>query len=163
TGLTAPERRPLNNGECCEPATLPLHGPGNPRMYRALKAIYPGCVVFSLPVQRRNRRIGAIPAFFRPLREPARRAACRKGRFRARAASFPKPLSCSGGGFREATRPEYSKRLWASAPAPQLAFSDRPGGLAALLFQTGRRLMRQTELPTQPCEMTAPMRSNGSA
>jgi hypothetical protein len=54
-------------------------------------------------------------------------------------------------------------RLWASAPAPQPAFSDQPGGLAAQLFQTGRRLMRQTVLPTQPCGTTAPTRSHRSA
>jgi len=36
-------------------------------MYRMLKANTPGCVAFSLPVQRRNLRFQEIPASFRHL------------------------------------------------------------------------------------------------
>ena len=36
--------------------TLPLHQASNPRMYDVLTANTPGCVAFSLPVQRRNLR-----------------------------------------------------------------------------------------------------------
>ena len=35
---------------------LPLHPAPNPRMYKVLTANTPGCVAFSLPVQRRNLR-----------------------------------------------------------------------------------------------------------
>ena len=35
-------------------ATLPLRRTANPRMYGGLTVNTPGCVAFSLPVQRRN-------------------------------------------------------------------------------------------------------------
>ena len=39
---------------CDGTLTLPLHAAANPRMYGVLTANTPGCVAFSLPVQRRN-------------------------------------------------------------------------------------------------------------
>ena len=41
---------------CDASEMLPLHGAPNPRMYGVLTANTPGCVAFSLPVQRRNLR-----------------------------------------------------------------------------------------------------------
>jgi hypothetical protein len=86
--------------ECCRAATLPLHAAPNPRMYKGLTAKTPGCVAFSLPVQRRNLRILEIPASFRSPPQPAQRAADKEWRFRARAASGPRSPSCSRDGFR---------------------------------------------------------------
>ena len=57
-----------------EAKTLPLHGPPNPRMYGVLTAITPGCVAFSLPVQRRNRPLLDDSSVFPALQEPARAA-----------------------------------------------------------------------------------------
>ena len=52
----------------------------------------------------------------------------------------------------------------ASALAPRRAFSDRQGGaFCRQRVQTGRRLMRQTVLPTMIHGRIAPMRSESSA
>jgi hypothetical protein len=59
--------------KCDRQATLPLHGTADPRMYMVLTAKIPGCVAFSLPVQRRSLQGQEISASFRPLlsqREP---------------------------------------------------------------------------------------------
>ena len=42
---------------------LPLHAGVNPRMYGVLTANTPGCVAFSLPVQRRNLLTGGTCVF----------------------------------------------------------------------------------------------------
>ena len=68
-------------------------------MYKGLTAKTPGCVAFSLPVQRRNLRKSEVPASFRSPPRPAQRAADKEGRFRARAASGPRLPSCSRDGF----------------------------------------------------------------
>src|SRR6202011_4226311 len=72
-----------NKVECCRAATLPLHAGPNPRMYRGLTAKTPGCVAFSLPVQRRNLRTLEIPASFRSLHSQ------RSARLTRRAVSSP--------------------------------------------------------------------------
>jgi len=71
----------VNKTECCPAATLPLHVGANRRMYKGLTAKTPGCVAFSLPVQRRNLLIQEIPASFRSLHRPAQRAADKEGGF----------------------------------------------------------------------------------
>jgi hypothetical protein len=72
----------------------------NPRMYKGLTVKTPGCVAFSLPVQRRNfRDLGNSSVFPIPPR-PAQRAADKEWRFPARAASGPRLPACSRDGFR---------------------------------------------------------------
>src|SRR5262249_1077184 len=61
--------------------TLPLHRLPNPRMYGVLTAITPGCVAFSLPVQRRNGLFWTIPAFFRPSQSQREPRGRKEGRF----------------------------------------------------------------------------------
>ena len=68
-------------------------------MYRVLTAKTPGCVAFSLPVQRRNLHSGDSSVFPIPP-QPAQRAADKERRFRARAASGPRSTICSRDGFR---------------------------------------------------------------
>ena len=68
-------------------------------MYGVLTANTPGCVAFSLPVQRRTLE-NEDPAFFPIPPQPAPRAADKEGRFRARAASGPRSPSCSRDGSR---------------------------------------------------------------
>ena len=69
-------------------------------MYKGLTVKTPGCVAFSLPVQRRNfRNLGASGVFPIPP-QPAQRAADKERRFPARAASGPRLPSCSRDGFR---------------------------------------------------------------
>jgi hypothetical protein len=69
-------------------------------MYRGLTAKTPGCVAFSLPVQRRKlRNIGESSVLPIPP-QPAQRAADKERRFRARAVSGPRLPSCSRDGFR---------------------------------------------------------------
>ena len=52
---------------------LPLHATANPRMYEMLTANTPGCVAFSLPVQRRNLRSRRFQRLSRSL--PSQRCA----------------------------------------------------------------------------------------
>ena len=69
-------------------------------MYKGLTVKTPGCVAFSLPVQRRNfRDLGNSSVFPIPPR-PAQRAADKEWRFPARAASGPRLPACSRDGFR---------------------------------------------------------------
>jgi hypothetical protein len=69
-------------------------------MYEGLTANTPGCVAFSLPVQRRNlRNLGDSSVFPIPP-QPAQRAADKERRFRARAACGPRLPSCSRDGFK---------------------------------------------------------------
>ena len=145
-----------------------MHGGPDPRMYEGLKANTPGCVAFSLPVQRRNLRILKIPASFRSTPQPAQRAADKEWRFRARVVSGPRLPSCSRDGFRHGIT-DY--------PGCNGPISDAGGCLGAapglqqktrrrLLpqrVQTGRRLMRQTVVPTKIHGTTAPTRSVSSA
>ena len=79
---------------------FPCTRAANPRMYRGLTAKTPGCVAFSLPVQRRNLRISEDSSVFPIPPQPAQRAADKEWRFRARAASGPRLPSCSRDGFR---------------------------------------------------------------
>ena len=100
-------------------------------MYRGLTAKTPGCVAFSLPVQRRNlRNLGDSSVFPIPPR-PAQRAADKERRFRARAASGPRLPSCSRDGLRDGVTDYPDPPMGpickqpASALAPRRAFSDR--------------------------------------
>jgi hypothetical protein len=102
-------------------------------MYRGLTAKTPGCVAFSLPVQRRNPLKMRIPASFRSPPRPAQCAADTEWRFRARAASGPRLPSCSRDGFRHGItdypdRTRSDMRWPASASALFRVFSDRQGG-----------------------------------
>ena len=69
-------------------------------MYEVLTANTPGCVAFSLPVQRRNLRSRRFQRLSRPL--PSQRCArlTQERRFRARAASGPRYFLCSRDGLR---------------------------------------------------------------
>jgi hypothetical protein len=78
-------------------------------MYRGLTVKTPGCVAFSLPVQRRNfRNLGDSSVFPIPP-QPAQRAADKEWRFQARAASGPRLPSCSRDGSRNGVA-EYPGR-----------------------------------------------------
>ena len=69
-------------------------------MYKGLTVKTPGCVAFSLPVQRRNfRNLGDSSVFPIPP-QPAQRAADKEWRFPARAASGPRLPACSRDGSR---------------------------------------------------------------
>ena len=129
----------------------------------------PGCVAFSLPVQRRFLRtiVRGSSVFPIPPR-PAQRAADPEGRFRARAASAPRSLSCSQGGFRRFMTEYFG--LKADIRAAGERFGAVPGRqrqtrrrLCRQRVQTGRRLMRQTEMPTRTDARIAPMRSESFA
>jgi hypothetical protein len=65
TGLTAALVLAVNKAKCCYLVTHHLHEQVNPRMYNMLTAKIPGCVAFSLPVQRRDLQKAEIPASFR--------------------------------------------------------------------------------------------------
>jgi hypothetical protein len=69
-------------------------------MYEGLTAKTPGCVAFSLPVQRRSLRNFGDSSVFPIPPQPAQRAADKERRFRARAASGPRSPDCSRDRFR---------------------------------------------------------------
>src|SRR3982751_5244078 len=85
-GMTVAPRRRFPDAS----QTLPLHVAANTRMYELLTANTPGCVAFSLPVQRRNLPSRSFLRLSRSSPQPALRAADTEGRFRARAASGPR-------------------------------------------------------------------------
>jgi len=158
----------MNKIECCFTATLPLHEAVNPRMYKGLTVKTPGCVAFSLPVQRRNLRTPKIPASFRPSTASAARG--RQGA----AVSSPSGVRSQvtivfQGTALRGDRTDYwaagpDMRWPASASAPRRAFSDRQcGDFCRQRVQTGRRLMRQTVLPTMIHGRNAPPRSESCA
>ena len=102
-------------------------------MYGGLTANTPGCVAFSLPVQRRNLRYFGNSSVFPIPPQPAQRAADKEWRFRARAASGPRLPSCSRDELQtrhnRLSGPQGPDMRWpASASAPRRAFSDRQGG-----------------------------------
>jgi hypothetical protein len=150
-------------------ATLPLRKTTNPRMYKGLTVKTPGCVAFSLPVQRRNfRNLGASSVFPIPP-QPAQRAADTERRSSPSGVRSQVTILFQG---RLQTRhnrlsgPQGADMRWpASALALCRAFSDRQGGAFCCrqCVQTGRRLMRQTVLPTTIQGRTAPTRSESSA
>jgi len=107
-------------------------------MYRGLTVKTPGCVAFSLPVQRRNfRNLGASGVFPIPP-QPAQRAADKERRFPARAASGPRLPSCSRDGFRHGIT-DY-RAAWPRYAMAGRRFGATPG------FQrpTRRRLLPPT-------------------
>ena len=107
-------------------------------MYKGLTAKTPGCVAFSLPVQRRNLRKSEVPASFRSPPRPAQRAADKEGRFRARAASGPRLPSCSRDGFRHGIT-DY-RAAW-----PRYAMAGgRFGAMPGFQRPTRRRLLPPT-------------------
>ena len=111
-------------------------------MYKGLTVKTPGCVAFSLPVQRRNfRNFGDSSVFPIPPR-PAQRAADKERRFRARAASGPRLPSCSRDGFRN-------------------GMADYPGRKAPIC--DGRRALRRRAGPsaTDKTALLPPMCSDG--
>ena len=68
---------------------LPLHPGPNPRMYGVLTANTPGCVAFSLPVQRRNLRIRRNLRLSRSLPSQRRARLTRSGGFEPERRSGP--------------------------------------------------------------------------
>src|SRR5258708_5747130 len=103
-------------------------------MYRGLTANTPGCVAFSLPVQRRNLRNLEIPASFRSLRSQRSARLTRSGGFQPPRGPGPGHYLVSGTAFRHGITdypglygPDSEEP--ASALALAKAFSDRQGGV----------------------------------
>jgi len=107
-------------------------------MYRGLTAKTPGCVAFSLPVQRRNLRKFGDSSVFPIPPQPAQRAADKERRFRARAASSPRLPSCSRDSFRHGIT-DYPGRRARYAMA-----GERFGAAPGFQRQTRRRLLPPT-------------------
>jgi hypothetical protein len=125
--------------------TLPLHPAANPRMYEGLTANTPGCVAFSLPVQRRNPRNRGSQRLSDPP-QPAQRAVDMERRFRARAASGPRLPSRSRDSFRHGITDYRTARFryamagerFGAAPGP--AATDKAALFAARVFSDGPTL-----------------------
>ena len=137
-------------------------------MYVGLTAKTPGCVVFSLPVQRRKPPISVDSSVFPIPPRPAQRAADKERRFRARAASGPRLPSCSRDDFRHGITdyPDRTGPMWDGRRAPWRRAGSSAQDKTAFCrqrVQTGRRLMRQTVLPTMIHGRIAPTRSESSA
>jgi hypothetical protein len=109
------------------------------RMYGGLTAKTPGCVAFSLPVQRRNFRNFEDSSVFPIPPQPAQRAADKERRFRARAASGPRLPSCSRDGFEK-----RHGRLSGPARRRYAMAGWRFGAAPGLQRQTRRRLLPPT-------------------
>src|SRR3979411_1067145 len=138
-------------------------------MYRGLTANTSVWVACSLPVQRRSLRNFRDSSVFPIPPQPAQRAADKERRFRARAASSPRLPSSSRDSFRHGITDYPDRRVrYAMAgerfgAAPGFQRQTRRRLFAANVFQTGRRLMRQTVLPTKIHRTIAPTRSESSA
>jgi hypothetical protein len=148
--------------------TTSLHQLPNQRMYGVLTAITPGCVAFSLPVQRRNRPFWDGSSVLLPLLEPARTARPRGGTaLEPRWRPIP-GTHASRDGFERRYGHNRTRRGpcdFRRAPRRREDGHQRPTGGPSPpdMFQTGRRLMRQTVLPSQFSGPPAPMRSDSSA
>jgi hypothetical protein len=99
-------------------------------MYRGLTAKTPGCVAFSLPVQRRNLRTPRIPASFRSLRSQRSARLTRSGGFEPERRPVP-GYHLVPGTASDTAEPIIGASNGpiceqpASALAPRRAFSDR--------------------------------------
>lgn len=130
-------------------------------------AITPGSVAFSLPVQRRNPpEFGRFQRFSVPQRASARCAAGKRGG--SSPSGSPRLFYVPGTAFERRHSPVFGPRR-GSYQISAKRFGAKPGlqratraAPAAKLFQTGRRVMRQTVLPTELSGKTAPMRSSSS-
>ena len=107
-------------------------------MYKGLTAKTPGCVAFSLPVQRRSLRNFGDSSVFPIPPQPAQRAADKERRFRARAASSPRLPSCS--------RDSQTRHNRLSGPhrARYAMAGERFGAAPGFQRQTRRRLLPPT-------------------
>ena len=166
----------------------PLRAATNPRMYGVLTANTPGCVAFSLPVQRwnlqerRGQRVFPVPP------QPAPRAADMEWRFEPERRPVPDTFCVARGGLRHGrtdySAPEHDPENWkpvfreghgqtrgpicdwpASAFAPRRAFSEGCGGIVCRqnMFRRANRLMRQTVLPTNTTQTIATTRGESCA
>ena len=137
-------------------------------MYRGLTANTPGCVAFSLPVQRRNLRSLKVPASFRSLHSQRSARLTRSGGFEPERRPVPGHYLVPGTVLDTAEpiiRPHKARYAMAGerfGAAPGLQRQTRRR-LCRQHVQTGRRLMRQTVLPTMIHGTIAPMRSESSA
>jgi hypothetical protein len=110
-------------------------------MYKGLTAKIPGCVAFSLPVQRRSLQIFGDSSVFPIPPQPAQRAADKERRFRARAASGPRLPSCSRDGFRRgktdyrAAEARYAMAGERFGATPGLSATDKAAPFAANVFR----------------------------
>jgi hypothetical protein len=101
--------------------------------------------------------------------QPAQRAADKERRFRARAASGPRSPSCSRDGSRfgltdyRAAGLRYAMAGGRLGAAPGCQRERQGGAFCRQHVQTGRRLMRQTVLPTKIQGRIASTRSESSA
>ena len=107
-------------------------------MYKGLTAKTPGCVAFSLPVQRRNLSGDSSVFPFPP--QPAQRAADKEWRFRARAASGPRLPSCSRDGLRDGATEYQDPPTGPDMRTAGECFGAAPG----FQRQTRRRLLPPT-------------------
>jgi hypothetical protein len=143
----------------------PLRVTTNQRMYGVLTANTPGCVAFSLPVQRRNLQARRSQRVFPVPPQPAPRAADMEWRFEPERRPVPDTFCVARGGLRHG-RTDYSAlehdpEDWlpvfrtghtqtrgpicewpASASAPRRAFSEGCGGNLCRqnIVQTGQPL-----------------------
>ena len=107
---------------------LPLHAAPNPRMYEVLTANTPGCVAFSLPVQRRNLRSRRNLRLSRSLHSQRRARLTRSDGFEPERRPVPGTFSRDGlrRGKTDYPDPKRSDMRWpASASAPRRAFSEK--------------------------------------
>src|SRR3981189_1257879 len=109
-------------------------------MYKGLKAKTPGCVAFSLPVQRRSLRNFEDSSVFPIPPQPAQRAGDRERRVRARAAVGPRSLFCSRDGFRHGITDYPDLKVPIGVTAPRLGSragsseTDKAAPFAANVF-----------------------------
>jgi hypothetical protein len=145
-----------------------LHGGANPRMYGGLTANIPGCAAFSLPVQRRNLRSRRGQRLSRSLHGQRCARLTRSGGFEPERRPVPGIFLLQGRFETRQNRLSGSKTVrYAMAGecySPRGPSAKRQGGsFCRQHVQTGRRLMRQTVLPTKIHGTIAPERSESFA
>ena len=118
--------------------TPPLHVGPNPRMYRVLTAKTPGCVAFSLPVQRRNLLIPEIPASFRSLHSQRSARLTRSGGFEPERRPVPGYHLVPGTAFKTRQNRLSDRR------SPICDAGERFGAAPGFQRQTRRRLLPPT-------------------
>jgi hypothetical protein len=166
----------------------PLRATTNPRMYGVLTANTPGCVAFSLTVQRWNLQARRSQRAFPVPPQPAPRAADMEWRFEPERRPVPDTFCVARGGLRHG-RTDYSALerdpeswipVFRKDPAQtraqyaigRRALSRHAGPsakdaavffAAKILFRRANRLMRQTVLPTNTPQTIATTRGGSSA
>src|ERR1700754_2388376 len=137
-------------------------------MYRGLTAKNSRLCRVQPPGAAPEPSISKIPASFRSLHRPAQRAADKEGGFEPERRRSQVTILFQG---RLQTR--HNRLYGPQGPICDgrralrrhagLSATDKAALFAANVFQTGRRLMRQTVLPTRIYRTIAPTRSDSSA